>query len=202
MFGERLRQLRRERKITQQAFARDLQVAQNTVSNWENGGRQPNLDMLRRIADYFAVRVDYLLGDAAPGDDADNGDITFDSFTYALYGETRDLTEENRQKLLEMAQVFSMGTGRKIGYIYVSQLLPYLISGCSLALGLCWKAGTAAEVIGIPAGSIGEKLYHAKIYLNTPDLFAWTIVIIGVSFSFEKCFLMLLRGMVRRIERT
>ena len=106
------------------------------------------------------------------------------------------------QKLLEMAQVFSMGTGRKIVYIYVSQLLPYLISGCSLALGLCWKAGTAAEVIGIPAGSIGEKLYHAKIYLNTPDLFAWTIVIIGVSFSFEKCFLMLLSGMVRRIERT
>ena len=106
MFGERLRQLRRERKITQQAFARDLQVAQNTVSNWENGGRQPNLDMLRRIADYFALRVDYLLGDAAPGDDADNGDITFDSFTYALYGETRDLTEENRQKLLEMARFF------------------------------------------------------------------------------------------------
>lgn len=51
-----------------------------------------------------------------------------------------------------------------------------------------------AEVIGVPKGSIGEKLYHAKIYLNTPDLFAWTIVIILISVLFEKCFL---EGVVR-----
>ncbi len=95
------------------------------------------------------------------------------------------------QKLLEMAQVFPMGTGREESCIFMyPSCCPTFISGCSLALGLCWKAGTASQgVIGIPAGSIGEKLYHAKIYLNTPDLFAWTIVIIGVSFSFEKCFL-------------
>lgn len=43
------------------------------------------------------------------------------------------------------------------------------------------KRGLQAEVIGIPAGSIGEKLYKAKVYLETPDLFAWTIVIIAVS---------------------
>ena len=53
-----------------------------------------------------------------------------------------------------------------------------------------------AEVIGIPAGSIGEKLYKAKVYLETPDLFAWTIVIIAVSVGFEKIFMFALRRSV------
>ena len=62
------------------------------------------------------------------------------------------------------------------------------------------KAGVAAEVIGVPSGSIGEKLYNAKIYLNTPDLFAWTIVIIVISFVFEKCFLGIVSRVVYMIE--
>ena len=78
-----------------------------------------------------------------------------------------------------MAKVFRVNLRRQIRYIYVSQVLPYFLSACRLSLGMCWKAGVAAEVIGVPSGSIGEKLYNAKIYLNTPDLFAWTIVIIG-----------------------
>ena len=88
--------------------------------------------------------------------------------------------------------------GRKVRYIYISQAAPYFLAACRLALGLCWKAGVAAEVIGIPGGSIGEKLYHAKIYLNTPDLFAWTIVIIMISFLFEK---LILAGVGVLVER-
>ena len=105
------------------------------------------------------------------------------------------------RKLLEMADVFGVGMGKRICYIYISQILPYLLTACTLGLGLCWKAGVAAEVIGVPSGSIGEKLYHAKVYLNTPDLFAWTIVIIVISFLFEKCFLAGLRAVVGRIEK-
>ena len=89
---------------------------------------------------------------------------------------------------------------RQIRYIYVSQVLPYFLSACRLSLGMCWKAGVAAEVIGVPSGSIGEKLYNAKIYLNTPDLFAWTIVIIVISFVFEKCFLGIVSRVVYMIE--
>lgn len=94
--------------------------------------------------------------------------------------------------LLEMAHVFRIPPLRRIRYIYLSQLLPFLRSGFSLSLGLCWKAGVAAEVIGIPKGSIGEKLYEAKVYLETADLFAWTLVIVVLSVCFEKCFLFLL----------
>ena len=71
----------------------------------------------------------------------------------------------------------------------------------TLALGMSWKAGVAAEVIGIPTGSIGEQLQQAKIYLNTPDLFAWTLVIVLVSLVFEKVFLILLKWGERALER-
>ena len=104
-------------------------------------------------------------------------------------------------KLLEMAQVFRIPPARRIRYLYVSQLLPFLRSGFSLSLGLCWKAGVAAEVIGIPKGSIGEKLYEAKVYLETPDLFAWTLVIVCLSVFFEKSFLRLADRLASMLEQ-
>jgi NitT/TauT family transport system permease protein len=104
------------------------------------------------------------------------------------------------EKLLEMAQVFRVPTYRRIRYIYLSQVLPYFRSACSVALGLSWKAGIAAEVIGLPQGSIGEQLYQAKIYLDTPDMFAWTLVIIIMSVWFEKVFLVLLDRVMLKME--
>ena len=104
------------------------------------------------------------------------------------------------RKLLEMAHVFRVSFPRKIIYIYFSQLMPFLISACSLSLGMCWKAGIAAEVIGMPKGSIGEMLYQAKIFLDSPSLIAWTIVVIAVSFLFERAFLALLRRLSVAIE--
>lgn len=96
-------------------------------------------------------------------------------------------------ELREMAHVFRVSPWKRIYAIYWPQCMPYFISACSLSLGLCWKSGVAAEVIGLPDGSIGEKLYQAKIFLQTDELFAWTIVVIGISVLFEKTFLFLLR---------
>ena len=104
-------------------------------------------------------------------------------------------------KLLEMADAFKIPTHRRIMYIYVSQVLPFFQAACLVGLGLCWKAGIAAEVIGIPNGSIGEKLYMAKIYFTTPDLFAWTLTIIIISVLFEKLFMLLIRFLINKIER-
>lgn len=103
-------------------------------------------------------------------------------------------------KLLEMATVFQVPAYRRIRYIYLSQVLPFFRSACSVALGLSWKAGIASEVIGLPQGSIGEMLYQAKIYLDTPDMFAWTLVIIIISVWFEKAFLALLDRAVLKLE--
>ena len=103
-------------------------------------------------------------------------------------------------KLLEMAYVFKMSWGKQFVYIYLPQLKSYLISACSVSLGIAWKSGVAAEVIGVPGGSIGERLYQAKLYLNSPELFAWTAVIIVVSVIFEKLILQLLKRLYKRLE--
>jgi NitT/TauT family transport system permease protein len=105
-------------------------------------------------------------------------------------------------KLLEMASIFRVGWIKKIKYIYLPHIKPYFISACSVSVGLSWKAGIAAEVIGIPDGSIGEKLYEAKVYLSSVDLFAWTVVIVALSVVFEKLFLHLLKQFFLRLEKS
>ncbi len=101
-------------------------------------------------------------------------------------------------KLLEMAAVFQITPWKRIRFIYIPALIPYLISGCRIALGMSWKSGVAAEVIGLPTHSIGENLYMSKIYLETANLFAWTFVIIVVSALFEKLFFLCLSVLQRR----
>lgn len=95
-------------------------------------------------------------------------------------------------QLREMARVFRLPLGRRLRAIWLPAVLPAFRQGCSVALGICWKSGIAAEVIGLPNGSIGDALYRAKITLSTGELFAWTFVIILLSTGFEKLFLALL----------
>ena len=102
------------------------------------------------------------------------------------------------RQLLEMARVFRVPLSRQLRGIYLPAVLPYFRSAVSLGLGLCWKSGAAAEVIGLPAGSIGEALYTAKVYFQTGDLFAWTAVIVTVSVIFERLFLRLVDAAVRK----
>ena len=97
------------------------------------------------------------------------------------------------KKLLEMASVFGMRRMSRFFYIYRPAFRPFLESGLKLALGMCWKSGVAAEIIGTPDYSIGGKLYMSKIYLDTPGLLAWTVVVIALSLGFEKLFMSLVR---------
>lgn len=106
---------------------------------------------------------------------------------------TRAGLEAADAKLLEMAQVFRVRLFPKIRHIYRPAMAPYLLSACQTALGMCWKSGIAAEVIGTPPHSIGEKLYMAKVFFSTDELFAWTAVVILLSYLFEKIMQRLLR---------
>ena len=58
----RLREIRKKRGITQVKLSMDLNISQNSISRYEKGLREPDLATLIRIADYFHVSVDYLLG--------------------------------------------------------------------------------------------------------------------------------------------
>ena len=119
-----------------------------------------------------------------------------------VYGNVLQGIKSADGKMLEVAEVFRMPMHRRILYIHMPQLKPFILSACATALGMSWKAGIAAEIIGTPDGSIGKQLYYAKIYLDTDDLLCWTVIIVIVSVAFEKLFMLALRAAYRRLERS
>ena len=73
--------------------------------------------------------------------------------------------------------------------------------GIKSSLGLCWKSAMAAEVIGLPSHSIGSRLYEAKVYLDTPSLFAWTVAIVLLAVVFEKLAFLLFSLVKKRVMK-
>lgn len=98
MFGERLRQLRLEQGMSsQQALAEALGVSQSTVANWEGGRREPGFALTERIADYFQVTVDYLLGRS---DQPQGGGVVTNKQLYAaLWGAGVTLAPATEEEL-------------------------------------------------------------------------------------------------------
>ena len=95
--------------------------------------------------------------------------------------------------LLEFARAYRFGRWKTLRLVYVPSVLPYFASGVNTAMGLAWKSGVAAEVICLPRMAIGTQVYYAKLYLETPSLFAWTAAVIVLSFCLERLVARLLR---------
>lgn len=109
-----------------------------------------------------------------------------------LYTNTMAGIRQRDSLKLEMAKILPIPLIKRIRYIDLETVGPALLAGCKSAYGMCWKAAVAAEIIGIAAGTIGEQLYMAKIYIETADLFAWIILIVAASSVSEKVVLLLL----------
>ena len=92
-------------------------------------------------------------------------------------------------ELLEMTIVYQVKPWTRLRYLYVSEILPFVITGAKVAIGMGWKAGISGEIIGLPKNSIGEQLYLSKLYLDMRQLFAWTAVIVLCCYLFEKIFI-------------
>lgn len=105
------------------------------------------------------------------------------------------------EKLLQVSNIYNFSLKKRLIYIHLPQLKPYILSACSVSIGLAWKSGVAAEVIAIADGSIGEMLYNAKVYFDTADLFAWTVVIVLLSVAFEKLITLCLKSLYKAVER-
>ena len=103
-----------------------------------------------------------------------------------VWAEMSTAISETDKSLLEMANAYRFGRLKTLRLVYIPSLMPQFISACLTSQGLSWKSGIAAEVLCLPALAIGSKLYHSKIYLETPSLFAWTAVVILISFIIEK----------------
>ncbi len=94
--------------------------------------------------------------------------------------ETRD------PALQEMAQVYNLGKAKTFWRIHFPHIIGYVLSAGKTGLGLAWKAGVAAEVLALPKVSVGYMIYNAKMYLETEELYAWTLAIILFSMIPEK----------------
>lgn len=103
----RLRALRQEQNISMKQLGDIFDVAESTISLYENEKRKVDTDMLIKFANYFNVSTDYLLGitDERNSSLDNNADIGFDDFTYAMHNESKQLTDDDKQMLLDMAKM-------------------------------------------------------------------------------------------------
>ena len=99
---------------------------------------------------------------------------------------------ETDPQLLEMAKAFSLGRCKTLKSIYIPSVLPHFLTAASTGFGFAWKSCVAAEVIAMSKLSIGKALYESKLYLETPQLFAWTAAIIIISMLLETLMVKLL----------
>lgn len=100
--------------------------------------------------------------------------------------------------LREMGRAYHFTASQRLRYLYFPTVIPFLQAACLAGLGMAWKAGVASEVIGRVGTSIGTYLVEAKLYLNMPDLFAWTVVTVCISVSLEKILAYVLKRFARR----
>jgi NitT/TauT family transport system permease protein len=116
-----------------------------------------------------------------------------------MYANILEGIRNRDRQLLEAAAVFRVPLLRRIRAIDVPAVLPFFSAACRVGVGLAWKSGVAAEVIGIARGTIGGQLYQSKLFLDSASLFAWTVVIIALSAACEALVLWLLRRAQARL---
>ncbi|MCL2577634.1 MAG: ABC transporter permease subunit [Defluviitaleaceae bacterium] len=106
--------------------------------------------------------------------------------------------ESTDPQLLEMANVFQVPVHKKIFYIYLKTLSPFVASAATTGIGFAWKSGIAAELIGLVSGTIGFNLQIARTSLNTANLFAWTIAIVLLSYIMEHIFRFIFNRVIKQ----
>ena len=73
------------------------------------------------------------------------------------------------------------------------EVLPFVLSCARAVIGMGWKAGVAAELIGMAVGTVGERIYQAKLLIETADLLAWTVLVVAASWACERALVWLLQ---------
>lgn len=97
------------------------------------------------------------------------------------------------RQMLEMARVYGLSRWRTFLYIYRPAFMPFLMSSTKISLGMTWKSGIMAEVLATPEAVHRQRNGHGAHVFDTPDLLAWTVVVMVLSFLFEKAFMELLK---------
>lgn len=114
--------------------------------------------------------------------------VAFPAFYASMRGAVSGLDRDR----LDALRLMGVGTARRALAAGWPGVVPGLLATAGSAVGMSWKAGVAAELIGLVDGTLGERVYQAKLLLETSDLFAWTVVVVLLSWLAEKAFKALL----------
>lgn len=106
IYLNRLAELRKSNGLSQQQFAKIFGVAQNTVSNWENGNRLVDTENLQKIADYFGVTTDYILcRDSKPiSQSSTDKAVSEEDIIFALFDGDKEITPEMYDEVKQFAR--------------------------------------------------------------------------------------------------
>lgn len=104
MFAEKVKELRKAKGLTQIQFAEQFNVANGTVGMWETGKREPDFETTQRIADFFGVSVDFLLGREGQKKEPVQEDEPINPEIHMIARAGRKMSPEQRQNLLKYAK--------------------------------------------------------------------------------------------------
>ncbi|MEE6665625.1 helix-turn-helix transcriptional regulator [Limosilactobacillus fermentum] len=110
--GERIAQLRKSRSMSQFQLAKTLNIATSTLGMYETNKRKPNMEMLEKLADFFGVSVDYLLGRPEKEKNASDEPLT-ENQKLVAYSIDPDISDEERQDIIELVKI-AMKNRRRI----------------------------------------------------------------------------------------
>mgnify|MGYP003623740573 CR=1 FL=1 len=96
-FPQMLALIMKERSVSAYRLSKDLAVSPSSVRNWLDGKTTPSAEVIQRLADYFEVSTDYLLGKESPGEET----IVFDDLSYAMYGGMKELDDEHKEMMVD-----------------------------------------------------------------------------------------------------
>ena len=118
-------------------------------------------------------------------------------FLMALPGVYFSLAEGLTQVDQPLEQMFRLHgvRGWRLFFAHIwREVLPFVLSCARAVIGMSWKAGVAAELIGMAAGTVGERIYQAKLLIETADLLAWTVLVVAASWACERVLVWLLQA--------
>lgn len=104
--GERIAQLRKNRSMSQFQLAKTLNIATSTLGMYETNKRKPNMEMLEKLADFFGVSLDYLLG----RETSYKSDIDLDkAIDNAMSFDGKPVTEHDRKMMKQLWKAYMAG---------------------------------------------------------------------------------------------
>lgn len=104
-YGERISELRTKMKLTQEELAKRIGITRAALSHYEKNRREPDYETLQKLADFFDVNVDYLLGRTVDPSPSNKTDKPSDELTTVMFHKWDKLDERRRKQALKLIEI-------------------------------------------------------------------------------------------------